>query len=120
MAGAHPMRPEGRRGRQVYRENLYGKSLEGRRKVTQEALQGGRQTTTQPEQPLPISYADIEAAAERLRGQAHRTPVVTSRSFDAEAGIATFFKCEQFQRAAAFQFPGPSTKIPTLPPPHPA
>src|SRR5260221_6934533 len=116
MAGVHPMRPEGRRVRQVYRENQYGKSLEGRRAMTQEAPQGGRQTTTQPEQPLPISYADIEAAAERLHGQAHRTPVVTSRSFDAEAGIATYFKCEQFQRGGAFKFRGAYNKIATLPP----
>jgi len=89
--------------------------LEGRRKVTQGTPQVGRQTTTPPEQPLPISYADIEAAAERLRGQANRTPVVTSRSFDAEAGIATYFKCEQFQRGGAFKFRGAYNKIATLP-----
>lgn len=84
--------------------------------MTQETPQGGRQTTTQPEQPLPISYADVEAAAERLRGQAHRTPVVTSRSLDAEAGIASYFKCEQFQRGGAFKFRGAYNKIATLPP----
>jgi threonine dehydratase len=84
--------------------------------MTHGATQGGGQATTRQEQALPISYRDVEAAAERLRGQAHRTPVVTSRSFDAEAGSATFFKCEQFQRGGAFKFRGAYNKIATLPP----
>ncbi len=81
--------------------------------MTQSASQGGQATTRQA-QPLPISYADVEAAAARLRGQAHRTPVVTSRSFDAEAGVATYFKCEQFQRGGAFKFRGAYNKLATL------
>ena len=64
---------------------------------------------------LAISYADIEAAAARLEGQAHRTPVMTSHSLNADAGVATWFKCEQFQRAGAFKFRGAYNKIASLP-----
>jgi threo-3-hydroxy-L-aspartate ammonia-lyase len=52
------------------------------------------------------TYADVEAAARRLRGHAHRTPVMTSRSVDAATGATVFFKCENFQRAGAFKFRG--------------
>jgi threonine dehydratase len=55
--------------------------------------------------PLP-TFADVAAAAERLRGAAHRTPVVTSRYVDARSGARVFFKCENLQRAGAFKFRG--------------
>ncbi len=51
-------------------------------------------------------YRDIEAAAERIRGVAHRTPVLTSRTADARTGAQLFFKCENFQRMGAFKFRG--------------
>ena len=51
-------------------------------------------------------YADVEAAAARIRGHAHRTPVLTSRRVDAELGAELFFKCENFQRMGAFKFRG--------------
>ena len=53
-----------------------------------------------------VTYADIEAAARRLEGVAHRTPVATSRSFDELAGCEAFFKCENLQRMGAFKFRG--------------
>jgi threo-3-hydroxy-L-aspartate ammonia-lyase len=56
--------------------------------------------------PLPVAYADIEAAAARLEGVAHRTPVATSRLFDAQAGCQAYFKCENLQRMGAFKFRG--------------
>jgi threo-3-hydroxy-L-aspartate ammonia-lyase len=55
---------------------------------------------------LPISFDDITAAAHRLRGVAHRTPVVTSRTADALCGGTLFFKCENLQRMGAFKFRG--------------
>ena len=45
-----------------------------------------------------ITLADIRAAAARIRGIAHHTPVLTSRTFDALAGAQVYFKCEDFQR----------------------
>jgi len=55
---------------------------------------------------LAVRYADIEAAALRIAGQAHRTPVLTSDSVDARIGAQVFFKCENLQRMGAFKFRG--------------
>ena len=55
---------------------------------------------------LPVQYAEVAAAAERLAGHAHRTPVLTSRTVDARTGARVFFKCENFQRMGAFKFRG--------------
>ncbi|HEX2541002.1 MAG TPA: threo-3-hydroxy-L-aspartate ammonia-lyase [Caldimonas sp.] len=55
--------------------------------------------------PLP-TYSDVTAAAERLRGRAHRTPVLTSRTADEALGARLFFKCENLQRMGAFKFRG--------------
>ena len=52
------------------------------------------------------TYEDVSAAAHRLKGQAHQTPVVTSRTADAMFGAQLFFKCENFQRMGAFKFRG--------------
>ena len=53
-----------------------------------------------------VTYADVEAAAARLEGVAHRTPVATSTQFDALAGCEAYFKCENLQRMGAFKFRG--------------
>jgi threo-3-hydroxy-L-aspartate ammonia-lyase len=55
---------------------------------------------------LAISHADIEAAAQRLAGVAHRTPVLTSNTANERTGATVFFKCENFQRMGAFKFRG--------------
>ena len=55
---------------------------------------------------LAITMEDVRGAAERLRGVAHRTPVLTSRSADERCGAALFFKCENLQRMGAFKFRG--------------
>jgi threo-3-hydroxy-L-aspartate ammonia-lyase len=52
------------------------------------------------------TYSDVKAAAERIKGTAHKTPVMTSRTVDAELGAHVFFKCENFQRMGAFKFRG--------------
>jgi len=62
-----------------------------------------------------IHLADIEAAAERTRGMVHRTPVFTSRTFDALAGASVFFKCENFQRGGAFKIRGATNFIRSIP-----
>jgi threonine dehydratase len=59
-----------------------------------------------PDPELPVSYADVAAAAERLAGQAHRTPVLTSRTVNARTGAEVVFKCENLQRMGAFKFRG--------------
>ena len=55
---------------------------------------------------LPVRYEDIEAAALRIAGQAHRTPVMTSSSVNVRTGALVFFKCENLQRMGAFKFRG--------------
>src|SRR5580658_1676622 len=52
------------------------------------------------------SYEDVIAAAHRIDGHAHRTPVMTSRTMDEELGAQVFFKCENLQRMGAFKFRG--------------
>ncbi len=52
------------------------------------------------------TYADVVAAAGRLQGQAHRTPVLGSRTANEALGAELFFKCENFQRMGAFKFRG--------------
>jgi threonine dehydratase len=52
------------------------------------------------------TYKDVEQAAQRLHGQAHRTPVLRSTTADALLGAQLFFKCENFQRMGAFKFRG--------------
>ena len=52
------------------------------------------------------TFADVRAAAERLKGVAHRTPVKRSRTADEMLGAQLFFKCENLQRMGAFKFRG--------------
>jgi len=53
-----------------------------------------------------LQYGDVEQAAARIAGAAHRTPVLTSTTFDARANATVFFKCENVQRMGAFKFRG--------------
>jgi threonine dehydratase len=52
------------------------------------------------------TYEDVAAAARRIEGHAHRTPVLRSTTADALVGAQLFFKCENFQRMGAFKFRG--------------
>ena len=61
-----------------------------------------------------IGLADVQAAAERLRGVANRTPVVTSRTVDSLIGAQVFFKCENLQRGGAFKFRGAFNRLVAL------
>lgn len=53
-----------------------------------------------------LQFAEIEAAAARLKGVAHRTPVVSSRTLDEMLGIQVLMKAENLQRMGAFKFRG--------------
>ncbi len=54
----------------------------------------------------PVTFTDIQKAAERLHGIAHVTPVFTGRQLDEASGARVFLKCENFQRVGAFKFRG--------------
>ena len=52
------------------------------------------------------TYDDVAAAAHRLKGMVHRTPVLRSGTIDGRLGAQLFFKCENLQRTGAFKFRG--------------
>jgi threonine dehydratase/serine racemase len=61
------------------------------------------------------TLADVRAAAGRIVGKAHRTPVMTCATLDRRAGRALFFKCENFQKVGAFKFRGACNAVFALP-----
>ena len=65
---------------------------------------------------LAINFDDISAAAARLAGVAHRTPVLRSRTADERSGAQVFFKCENLQRMGAFKFRGAYNALATFTP----
>lgn len=52
------------------------------------------------------TFDDVVAAAARIDGHAHKTPVLRSSTLDQRVGAQVFFKCENFQRMGAFKFRG--------------
>ena len=65
---------------------------------------------------LPVTYADVAAAAERLDDVVHRTPVHTSRTVNARVDADVHFKCENFQRTGAFKIRGGYNAVSQLSP----
>ncbi len=63
-----------------------------------------------------LGLAEVEAAAERLAGIAHRTPVAHSRTLDRRVGGEVVLKCENLQRGGAFKFRGAYNAIAQLDP----
>jgi len=63
---------------------------------------------------MSFELEDVERAAQRLAGVAHRTPVVTSRTLDERTGARVYVKAECFQRGGAFKFRGAYNKISSL------
>lgn len=63
----------------------------------------------------PPTIADVEAAARRIAGAVHRTPVLTSQTVDAELGARVFFKCENLQKVGAFKARGATNAVLALP-----
>lgn len=53
-----------------------------------------------------ISGRDLDAAAGRLAGKAHRTPILHSSTLDRRVNGRLYFKCENLQRVGAFKFRG--------------
>ncbi len=64
---------------------------------------------------LLVDYSDVAAAAQRIDGIVHRTPVMTSQTVDARVGAEVFFKCENFQRTGAFKIRGGYNALSQLP-----
>jgi threonine dehydratase len=62
-----------------------------------------------------IPIADIRAAAERLAGKIHRTPLIRARTLGAPLGLELQFKCESFQKTGSFKARGALNKVLSLP-----
>src|SRR4029077_20842817 len=65
--------------------------------------------------PPMISLSDIRAAARRLAGRVHRTPLVSSVLLGERAGVRLFLKCESFQKTGSFKARGALNKVLSLP-----
>ena len=65
---------------------------------------------------MEVTFDDIARAHERIRGHAHRTPVLTSATVDALTGARVFFKPENLQRMGAFKFRGAYNALSQLSP----
>jgi threonine dehydratase len=61
-----------------------------------------------------IPLADIRAAAERIAGILHRTPVLSAQSIGARAGVELWLKCECFQKTGSFKPRGALNKVLSL------
>jgi len=61
-----------------------------------------------------LTLADVRAAAARLAGVAHRTPLLTSATLDAECGGSVVLKAESFQRGGSFKFRGAYNRLSQL------
>ncbi len=53
-----------------------------------------------------LQFSDIQTAAARIKGVAHRTPILTSTTLNRVLGCVVFMKAENFQRMGAFKFRG--------------
>ncbi|HEX3138948.1 MAG TPA: threo-3-hydroxy-L-aspartate ammonia-lyase [Rhizobacter sp.] len=61
-----------------------------------------------------LQFTDIQAAAARLKGVAHRTPVLRSTTLDELLGLQVFMKAENLQRMGAFKFRGAYNSVNAL------
>src|SRR5438309_3130912 len=64
---------------------------------------------------LPVSPADIDAAARVLAPVAVRTPLVSSPALDERTGARVFLKPEMLQRTGSFKFRGAFNKLSSIP-----
>ncbi len=73
------------------------------------------QVTLRAMNSLPITLADVQAAAARLRGRAVRTPCLEMDALSHIAGVRVFAKCELFQRTGSFKYRGAAHAVCRLP-----
>ena len=62
-----------------------------------------------------VQFDDVQRAAERIKGLAQRTPVMTSHAFDERSGVNAVFKCENFQKGGAFKIRGAANFLYSIP-----
>ena len=62
-----------------------------------------------------VTFEDVQRAAERIKGLAQRTPVMTSHAFNEKSGVDVVFKCENFQKGGAFKIRGAANFLYSIP-----
>jgi len=62
-----------------------------------------------------VTFEDVQRAAERIKGLAQRTPVMTSHAFNEKSGVDAVFKCENFQKGGAFKIRGAANFLYSIP-----
>jgi threonine dehydratase len=62
-----------------------------------------------------VTFDDVQRAAERIKGLAQRTPVMTSHAFNEKSGVDAVFKCENFQKGGAFKIRGAANFLRSIP-----
>ena len=73
------------------------------------------ESTAEPLQASPPSFADVEAAAGRLAGHAVATPLLSSPALDRRVGGRVLLKAETLQRTGSFKFRGAYNRISQIP-----
>jgi threonine ammonia-lyase medium form len=58
-----------------------------------------------------VSFVDIESAYSVLKNVVHKTPLLSSKTFDGMVGVQAYFKAENLQRVGAFKIRGAYNKI---------
>ncbi len=71
--------------------------------------------TSLPTSEIPVTLADIEAAARRISGQAVLTPLLESPGLNALVGGRVLAKAETLQRTGSFKFRGAYNAISQIP-----
>lgn len=61
-----------------------------------------------------VTFADVEAAAARIKQHVHRTPIFTSSTLDSRAGASLFCKAENLQKVGAFKARGATNAVLSL------
>jgi threonine dehydratase len=62
-----------------------------------------------------VTFDDVQRAAERIKGIAQRTPVMTSHAFNERSGVNAVFKCENLQKGGAFKIRGATNFLYSIP-----
>jgi threo-3-hydroxy-L-aspartate ammonia-lyase len=85
--------------------------LQGRQTL---ATTPGRTEISAETVPSTLTFERVQAAAARLSGVAHRTPLLTSTTLDARCGARVCLKAEPFQRGGSFKFRGAYNRLSLL------
>ena len=60
-------------------------------------------SSSDKEEPLPISFADVQESMGRIRQHVAYTPVMECSYFNSQSRFQLYFKCENFQSTGAFK-----------------